>query len=80
MYKLTIKVSNKFGVLSRIAGTFSKRGYNIESFHADPMPEDKNTTKIIMTLKCGEIAKSQIIKHLLKLHDVKSVIAEENIC
>jgi len=72
-FTLSIIVSNRFGVLARIAGLFCKRGYNIESLHADPMTEDNNLTRIIMTSKGDEATKLQIIKQLAKLHDVKEV-------
>ena len=70
-FTLSITVANKFGVLARIAGLFSKRGYNIESIHAATMPEDKNFSRIILTSNGDYATKTQIVKQLSKLHDVK---------
>jgi acetolactate synthase-1/3 small subunit len=72
-FTLSIVVSNKFGVLTRIAGLFSKRGYNVDSIHADPMTENVNFTRIIMTSKGDAATQLQIVKQLGKLHDVKEV-------
>ena len=70
-FTLSITVANKFGVLARVAGLFSKRGYNIETIHAAALPEDKNFTRIILTSNGDKATKLQIIKQLSKLHDVK---------
>ena len=72
-FTLSIVVLNKFGVLTRIAGLFSKRGYNIDSIDAKPMTEDEVYTRIIMTTKGDDATKLQIVKQLAKLHDVKEV-------
>jgi acetolactate synthase-1/3 small subunit len=72
-FTLSIIVANKFGLLTRVAGLFSKRGYNIDSIHADAMPEDENFTRIIMTSKGDDATKKQIVKQLGKLHDVREV-------
>jgi acetolactate synthase-1/3 small subunit len=66
-------VSNKYGVLTRVAGLFSKRGFNIDSLHVDAMKEDENYSRIIMTSKQDDAVKKQIVKQLAKLHDVKEV-------
>lgn len=72
-FTLSIVVANRFGVLARVAGLFSKRGYNIDSLHVNTMTEDGNFSRIIMTSKGDEATKLQIIKQLGKLHDVKEV-------
>ena len=70
-FTLSIIVSNRFGVLARVAGLFSKRGYNIDSLHVDAMTEDENFSRIIMTSTGDDATKLQIVKQLAKLHDVK---------
>ena len=70
-FTLSITVANKFGVLARVAGLFSKRGYNIETLHVAAMPEDKSLSRIILTSNGDYVTKMQIVKQLSKLHDVK---------
>ena len=72
-FTLSIIVSNRFGVLTRVSGLFSKRGYNIDSLHVDAMTEDNNFSRIIMTSRGDVATKLQIVKQLGKLHDVKEV-------
>lgn len=63
---LSILVENRFGVLSRIAGLFSARGYNIESLtvagSADP-----GLSRITMVAKCEALLAQQILKQVNKL-------------
>ncbi len=72
-FTLSIIVYNRFGVLSRVSGMFSKRGYNIESLYVSAMTEDPDFSRIILTSFGDEATKSQIIKQLKKLHEVKEV-------
>lgn len=72
-FTLSIIVANKFGVLARVAGLFSKRGYNIDSLFVTDMAENDKLSRIIMTSSGDEETKEQIIKQLEKLHDVKEV-------
>ena len=72
-FTLSIIVDNKFGVLARVAGLFSKRGYNIDSLFVTEMVENPSLSRIIMTSSGDDNAKEQIIKQLDKLHDVKEV-------
>jgi len=72
-FTLSIIVSNRYGVLTRVSGLFSKRGYNIDSLHVDAMTEDNNFSRIIMTSRGDVATKLQIVKQLGKLHDVKEV-------
>ena len=46
---ISILVENKFGVLARIAGMFSGRGFNIETLNVGPMP-DSNFSRITATI------------------------------
>ena len=66
---LSILVENRFGVLSRVAGLFSARGYNIESLTvaggADPA-----LSRITMVVHCEALLAEQILKQVTKLVDV----------
>jgi acetolactate synthase-1/3 small subunit len=72
-FTLSIIVYNKFGVLARVAGLFSKRGYNIDSLNVNVTVEDESLSRIIMTSSGDDATREQIIKQLEKLHDVKEV-------
>jgi acetolactate synthase-1/3 small subunit len=72
-FTLSIVVTNRAGVLVRVAGLFSKRGYNIESLHVDATAENSAYSRIIMTSEGNDATKIQIVKQLEKLYDVKEV-------
>ena len=72
-FTLSIIVANKFGVLARVAGLFSKRGYNIDSLFVTEMVENTSLSRIILTSSGDDDTKEQIISQLEKLHDVKEV-------
>ena len=62
-------VDNTSGVLSRIAGLFSRRGYNIESITAG-VTADPRFTRITIVASGDELILSQIEKQVRKLEDV----------
>lgn len=62
-------MENEAGALSRVAGLFSARGYNIESLTVAPTEDDSLSRMTIVTSGSNEII-SQIIKQLDKLIDV----------
>lgn len=70
---LSLLVENNFGVLSRIAGLFARRGYNIDSLTVGTT-EDNKVSRITITVTGDEQILSQIIKQLNKLIDVIKVI------
>ncbi len=72
-FTLSIIVMNKFGVLQRVAGLFSKRGYNIDSLQVGVMPENNEMSRIIMTSSGDDATREQIVKQLEKLYDVIEV-------
>ena len=72
-FTLSIIVANKFGVLARVAGLFSKRGYNIDSLFVTEMVENPALSRIILTSSGDDDTKEQIMSQLEKLHDVKEV-------
>ena len=62
-------VDNNPGVLSRIAGLFSRRGYSIDSITAG-MTADPRFTRITIVASGDELILSQIEKQVRKLEDV----------
>jgi len=70
---ISITVENKFGVLSRIAGLFSGRGFNIESLSVAPTLDPSMSQMTIVTSGDERIIE-QILKQLNKLIDVIKVI------
>lgn len=69
---ITILVNDQPGVLARVAGLFSRRGFNIDSLNVVPV-EDKGMSHMTITTKCDEITLEQMIKQLNKLIDVVKV-------
>ncbi|MBQ4482722.1 MAG: acetolactate synthase small subunit [Lachnospiraceae bacterium] len=65
-------VDNTSGVLSRISGLFSRRGYNIESITAGTTADPKYTRITIVATGDDEILE-QIEKQLRKLTDVRNI-------
>jgi len=63
---LSILVENRFGVLSRIAGLFSARGYNIESLTVAGS-SDPGLSRITMVVRCEALLAQQILKQVDKL-------------
>ncbi|MEK6709797.1 MAG: acetolactate synthase small subunit [Nitrospinota bacterium] len=68
----SIIVNNHPGVLSHVAGLFTRRGYNIESIAAGPS-EDPEVTRIIIVAFGEAHELEQIAKQLRKLYDVREV-------
>ncbi len=65
-------VDNNSGVLSRISGLFSRRGYNIESITAGVTADARYTRITICTSGDDEVLE-QIEKQLAKLEDVRDI-------
>lgn len=72
-YVLSVFVDNEPGVLSRVAGLFSGRGFNIESLNVAPTLESGVSHMTIVTSGDSQIIE-QIIKQLRKLVTVIKVI------
>ena len=64
----SLLVDNNPGVLSRIAGLFSRRGYSIDS-----MTADSRFTRITVVSSGDELILSQIEKQVRKLEDVREI-------
>jgi len=69
---ISILVENKFGVLARVAGLFSARGYNIESLSVAPTMDPETSLITIVTIGDDRIVE-QIIKQLNKVIEVMKV-------
>lgn len=69
---ISILVENKFGVLARVAGLFSARGYNIESLSVAPTLDPETSMITIVTIGDDRIVE-QIIKQLNKVVEVLKV-------
>src|SRR5207237_9892526 len=70
---LSILVENEAGALSRVAGLFSARGYNIETLTVAPTEDRSLSRMTIVTTGSDEIVE-QITKQLNKLVDVVKVV------
>jgi len=70
---ISVLVENKFGVLARVAGLFSARGYNIESLSVAPTLDPTVSMITIVTVGDERIIE-QIIKQLNKVIEVLKVI------
>jgi acetolactate synthase-1/3 small subunit len=66
---LSLIVENKPGVLARIAGLFSRRGFNIDTLAVGPT-EDPDTSRITLTLDGAVHPIDQVTKQLHKLVNV----------
>lgn len=71
-FVLSLLVNNEAGVLTRVSGLFSRRGFNIDSLSVEET-EDTHISRITITGTGDEYVKEQIVKQLEKLHDVKAV-------
>ena len=65
-------VNNTSGVLSRIAGLFARRGYNVESITAG-VTADPRITRITIVASGDDVILEQIEKQLAKLEDVRNI-------
>ena len=69
---LSILVDNTAGVLSRVAGLFSRRGYNIDSITAG-VTADPKFTRMTVVASGDELILEQITNQLSKLVDVLDI-------
>ena len=72
-YVLSVLVRNSSGVLSRVSGLFSRRGYNIDSLTVG-RTEDRTISRMTITLKGDNDVLEQVKKQLDKLEDVIKVM------
>lgn len=70
---ISILIENESGALSRVAGLFSARGYNIESLTVAPT-EDSSLSRMTLVTRGSDQIIEQITKQLNKLIDVVKLI------
>ena len=70
---ISILMENESGALSRVAGLFSARGYNIESLTVAPT-QDPSLSRMTLVTRGSEEIIEQITKQLNKLIDVVKLI------
>jgi len=71
-HTISVLVENKFGVLARVAGLFSGRGYNIDTLNVAPTLEAGFSRMTIVT-RGDDATLEQIVKQLNKLVNVVDV-------
>src|SRR5262245_49276997 len=71
-HTISVLVENRFGVLSRVAGLFSARGYNIESLSVGETL-DPAVSRMTLVVTGDEFVIEQVTKQLHKLIDVIKV-------
>ncbi len=69
---LSALVENKPGVLSRVTGLISRRGFNIESLAVGPT-EDPTKSRVTAIVRADDVAYEQITKQLHKLISVHKI-------
>jgi acetolactate synthase-1/3 small subunit len=72
-HTIAVLVENRFGVLSRVAGLFSARGYNIESLSVGETL-DPAVSRMTLVVRGDVFVIEQVMKQLHKLIDVIKVI------
>ncbi|WP_445475244.1 acetolactate synthase small subunit [Methanococcoides methylutens] len=68
-HTLAVLVDNKYGVLTRVAGLFSRRGFNIDSL-AVGITEDPTISRMTIVVRGDDLVLEQVTKQLNKLIDV----------
>ena len=72
-HTLAVIVDNEPGILARIAGLFTARGYNIESLTVSEITDDRAVSRITIVTSASEHVMEQIIAQLDRLVPVHSV-------
>ncbi|MFM9827422.1 MAG: acetolactate synthase small subunit [Sphingomonas sp.] len=72
-HTLSVLVDNEPGILARIAGLFTARGYNIESLTVSDVTRDKAVSRITIVTSASDHVMEQIIAQLDRLVPVHSV-------
>jgi len=72
-HTISVLVENKFGALTRLAGLFSGRGYNIDTLNVAPT-QDSSASRMTIVTRGDDATLEQIVKQLNKLVDVLKVI------
>lgn len=79
-YVLSVLVGNSIGVLGRVAGLFSRRGYNIKSLNVAET-EKPDMSRMTIIVEGDEDNMEQVVKQIFKLYDVSEVkILNDAVC
>lgn len=73
MHTLSVLVENKPGVLARVAGLFSRRGFNIHSLAVGPT-ESPDISRMTIVVAVDELPLEQVTKQLNKLVNVIKIV------
>ena len=71
-HTISVLVENTFGVLTRVAGMFSGRGYNIDSLNVVPTHDPEKSRMTIVT-RGDDATVEQIVRQLYKLVNVLEI-------
>jgi len=71
-HTISVLMENTFGVLTRVAGMFSGRGYNIDSLNVAPT-HDPNVSRMTIVTRGDDETVEQIVRQLNKLVNVLEV-------
>lgn len=72
-HTLSVLVENKPGVLARIAGLFSRRGFNIDSLAVGPT-ENPEVSRMTIAISVDKLPLEQVTKQLNKLINVLKIV------
>jgi acetolactate synthase-1/3 small subunit len=75
-HTLSVLTENKPGVLARVAGLFSRRGFNIESLAVGPT-EHPDVSRMTIVVSVDELPLEQVTKQLNKLINVIKIVELE---
>jgi acetolactate synthase I/III small subunit len=75
-HTVSVLVEDRPGVLARIAGLFSRRGFNIDSLAVGPT-EDPGRSRMTIVVDCAEMPLEQVTKQLNKLVHVLKIVELE---
>jgi len=77
-HTLSVLVEDKPGVLARIAGLFSRRGFNIESLAVGPT-EVPDVSRMTIVVNVEDLPLEQVTKQLNKLINVLKIVELEDV-
>jgi acetolactate synthase I/III small subunit len=78
-HTLSVLVENKPGVLARVSGLFSRRGFNIESLAVGPT-EYPHMSRMTLVVTVDDLVLEQLTKQLNKLVEVLKLVELEPAC
>lgn len=76
-FVIAIRVSDRFGVLTRVSAMFSRRGFNIDSLTVS-QTETPGVSRMTVVMQGDDYTRNQIIKQLSKLNEVLEICEMES--